>query len=107
MFRFLGRVCYGLSAASILLSLGTQFRMAQANTTNVQKFFRRGPSTTPRSERQSIFYGLWAPTFAIAGKILEDMGREQEMRQMIDSTATHQNSNNTYDRSEQQLTSAR
>ncbi len=106
MFRLLGRICYGLSAVSIVLSLGTQFRMTQGKSAKAQAFFQRRPPTSPRSERQSIFFGLWAPTLAIFGKVLEDMGREQEMRRMIDSPATSQKSNNGYDRSEQ-LTTAR
>ncbi|MBA3826082.1 MAG: hypothetical protein H0X24_19555 [Ktedonobacterales bacterium] len=107
MYRFLGRLCYGLSAASVLLSLGTQFRMAQGKSAKAQAFFQRRPPTNPRSERQSIFFGLWAPTLAIFGKVLEDMGREQEMRQALDGTTTSQKSINGFDRSEQQLTSAR
>ena len=102
MLRILGRVCYGLSAASILLSLGTQFRMTEASA-KTRLFLKKSPSTA-RSERQSIFFGLWAPTFAIAGKVLEDMARENDLRQMKGQQGAI-SSNNSYDMAEQSLSS--
>jgi hypothetical protein len=100
MLRSLGRICYGLSAASILLSLGTQFRMTEPSAF-ARLFAKKSPSTA-RSEHQSIFFGLWAPTFAIAGKILEDMAREMDMRQMQGRQGAI-SSNNTYDTAQQPL----
>jgi hypothetical protein len=107
MFRTLGRFCYGLSAASILLSIGTQFRMTEVNSARTQWFFQRRPPTSARSERQSIFFGLWAPTFAIVGKILEDMGREAEMRQALDTVSQEPLSTNNIGHSEQQVAGTR
>ena len=90
LYRTLGRICYALGLASIVLSLRTQYatNSAEAKT----RFFFQRPSTDSRSERQSIFFGLWAPTFAIAGKILEDMGREQQGQ----STQTAVTANSDY-----------
>jgi hypothetical protein len=103
MLRILGRVCYGLSAASIVLSLGSQFRMSEMQG-KARFFLLKKPPTTPRSERQSIFFGLWAPTFAIAGKILEDAAREQELRQMQGQRASL--SSNNYEAADQQSLAA-
>jgi hypothetical protein len=77
MLRTIGRICYALGLASIFLSLGSQWRMGTAKA-NMNRFMRGKPSD-PRSERMSIFFGLWAPTFFITGKILEDLGRETDM----------------------------
>ncbi len=100
MLRILGRVCYGLSGASILLSLGSQFLMT--NTLAKTRFLRGKTLTTPRSERLSIFFGLWAPTFAIVGKILEDAAREMELKQGKFGAIA----NNSYDTAEQQTLAA-
>jgi hypothetical protein len=102
MLRILGRVCYGLAGASVLLSLGSQFRMIEPQA-KARAFMKR-PPTTPRSERQSIFFGLWAPTLAIAGKILEDAAREIEQRQMRDQRSSL--SSNSYDTTDQQSLAA-
>ena len=76
MYRLLGRICYGLSAASIVFSLGAQFKMLQGISKKPQGWFQGSQKTNAQSERQGIFFGLWAPTLAIAGKILDDMGNK-------------------------------
>lgn len=102
MLRILGRVCYGLAGASVLLSLGSQFRMMEPQAKG--RLMMKRPPTTARSERQSIFFGLWAPTLAIAGKILEDAAREQELRQRQGQRSTL--SSNNYDAADQQSPAA-
>lgn len=103
MLRWLGRTCYVLSLASIGLSLGTQWRMS--TTKSKVNWLTRGKPSDSGSERMSIFYGLWAPTFAIAGKIFEDMGREQEMTTMNPSFGTTSVSNGYNQTAEQAMSS--
>jgi len=102
MLRILGRICYGLSGASILLSLGSQFRLT--NAVAKTRMLRGKAPTTARSERLSIFFGLWAPTFAILGKVLEDAGREMELKQGQGEFSSI--ANNSYDMAEQQSLTA-
>ncbi len=55
--------CYAASLVSVLLSLVLWF----IPTTDEAK--------KARGERLAIFVGLWPPTLAIFGKVIEDRGR--------------------------------
>lgn len=103
MLRWLGRTCYVLSIASIGLSLGTQWRML--NTKSKVNWLFRGKLSDSTSERMSLFYGLWAPTFAIAGKIFEDMGREQDVTTMNPNFGTTSVANGYNQTAEQAMSS--
>jgi hypothetical protein len=56
--------CYAASIISVLLSLVMWFVPA---TDEAKK---------ARGERLAIFVGLWPPTLAIFGKVIEDRGRQ-------------------------------
>ena len=69
------KVCYGLSAASIVLSVGVWNRVSVKSPFAGKKAkFTPKPSEKQyhESQRLGAFVGLWAPTFAVAGKILDD-----------------------------------
>jgi len=57
-------ICYVASLVSVALSLSLWF----IPTTDEAK--------KARGERLAIFVGLWPPTLAIFGKVIEDRGRE-------------------------------
>ena len=71
------KVCYGLSAASIVLSVGVWNRISIA-LPFASKKAKAKISSKPsekqyhESQRLGAFVGLWAPTFAVAGKVLDD-----------------------------------
>lgn len=74
------KVCYGLSAASIVLSVGVWnrigFGLPVYHERKLTKSQERNHKPSEREYRESqrlgAFVGLWAPTFVIAGKILDD-----------------------------------
>jgi hypothetical protein len=101
LFRTLGRICYGLSITSIGLSLLMRLRMKGIQPQTRFFLFQRAPTDTA-TEHLSIFLGLWAPTFGIAGKILEDMGRDQNLHRGITSSRA----NNQQDAIRQAATTA-
>jgi hypothetical protein len=73
------KVCYGLSAASVALSVavwnGTSLpKPSNGKQGNGQKKGQPKPSEreVQESQRLGAFVGLWASTLAVAGKILDD-----------------------------------
>lgn len=77
MYRALGRVFYGLSVGSIILSLIVWLQRQNRPRGLGRYFFRPNRDA---AERRGIFMGLWAPTLAIVGKALDDM--EWQSRQV-------------------------
>ena len=75
MFRIIGRIFYGLSAASVTLSLVLWLQRQRRPSGIAQLLWRPNYSA---AERAGTFVGLWAPTLAIAGKVLEDMGAKSQ-----------------------------
>jgi len=71
MFRTLGRIFYGLSLGSIVLSIA-MWRQGQPKPTGLARIWQHPDYAA--SERVATFVGLWAPTLALAGKVLEDLG---------------------------------
>ncbi len=57
-------ICYVASLVSVLLSLVLWFIPADDEAKKA------------RGERLAIFVGLWPPTLAIFGKVIEDRGRQ-------------------------------
>lgn len=105
MLRTLGRIFYAMSLGSIILSLGTQWRMKNSVSKSRWMMWRKMPIDA-QSERISIFYGLWAPTFAIMGKILEDMSREVELREGLSMASTGGGMANSFNQSSDQRSKA-
>jgi hypothetical protein len=73
------KVCYGLSAASIATSLLVWNRVQAANARPAKNQKAQPKQAKQPSERQyheaqrlGTFVGLWSPTLAVVGKILDD-----------------------------------
>ncbi len=75
------KVCYGLSAASVIVSAGMWNRV-RLPMPRLGKAAKKHPKAshkaTPKQIRQARVRGalvsLFAPTFAVAGKLLDDAG---------------------------------
>lgn len=76
MFRVIGRVFYGLSAASVAFSL-VLWLQRQSRPKGIAQLLWR--PNYEAAERTGTFVGLWAPTLAIAGKVFEDMDAKAKM----------------------------
>jgi hypothetical protein len=70
MYRMMGRVFYGLSIGSVALSLVLWMQRQNQPKGLVRLLWRPNYEA---SERVGTFVGLWAPTLAIFGKVMEDM----------------------------------
>ncbi len=71
------KVCYGLSAASLVLSVGIWNRVSTpklGKAKNTKKVAKQQPTERQYRESQQLgaFVGLLSPTFAVVGKVLDD-----------------------------------
>lgn len=70
------KVFYGLSIASVILSVGIWNRVSTAKLGKKQGKRIAKVQTSERQYREAqqlgAFVGLWAPTFAVLGKVLDD-----------------------------------
>jgi hypothetical protein len=70
------KVCYGLSAASLILSVGIWNRVSTPKLGKQAKKVAKRQQPTERQYRESqqlgAFVGLLSPTLAVVGKVLDD-----------------------------------
>jgi len=75
------KVCYGLSAASVIVSAGMWNRV-RLPMPHLGKLSKKQPKASPKASPKQIrqartqgaLVSLFAPTFAVAGKLLDDAG---------------------------------
>ncbi|MBA3825656.1 MAG: hypothetical protein H0X24_17380 [Ktedonobacterales bacterium] len=71
------KVFYGLSVASVILSVGIWNRVSTPKLGKKQGKRVAKVQATERQYREAqqlgAFVGLWAPTFAVLGKVLDDV----------------------------------